>query len=73
MHDANTRTKRSLSTCRIPINQGFPIVFRTTGGEEKVFYFAKKPLGFKFKETAPIIVSKVTPGSHAEERKKWGR
>lgn len=35
--------------------------------EEKPFYFKKKPLGFKFKESAPIIVSKINPGSHAEE------
>mmetsp|Transcript_100597 Transcript_100597/g.280218 ORF Transcript_100597/g.280218 Transcript_100597/m.280218 type:complete len:142 (+) Transcript_100597:104-529(+) len=49
-----------------PTPAGFCIVFKQ-GAEEKPCYFQRKPLGFKFLQKTPILVTKVEAGSHAEE------
>lgn len=45
---------------------GFSLAFKDPSGETVAVRFTQRPLGFKFKRAAPIVVSAIEPGSVAE-------
>eukprot|EP00429_Kryptoperidinium_foliaceum_P063152 CAMPEP_0176069304 /NCGR_PEP_ID=MMETSP0120_2-20121206/34601_1 /TAXON_ID=160619 /ORGANISM="Kryptoperidinium foliaceum, Strain CCMP 1326" /LENGTH=132 /DNA_ID=CAMNT_0017402935 /DNA_START=150 /DNA_END=548 /DNA_ORIENTATION=+ len=53
-------------TVEEPKSSGLNIGFQTIGREKVNATFTKRPLGFSFKLSAPLSVTKVTPGGQAD-------